>query len=322
MVGETWGVRGRPNGHYRRWTLNSHGFLGPEITREPPRETGSRRVMILGASETFGLYESKGQDYPSELAKQLKLDGKSGVEIVNAAVAGMTLPAMKIYWEQWASRFKPEIVLIYPSSHFYLSDEAPKPPVPTASKPVTTEPGFSLRFTERLVDQLRQFSLLRYLRAQWTLSKALDGKGPDYVFSSVPKDRLAGFAADLEQLATAVERTGARPVIVTHAFKHPAALTAADRSELGYFRIFFPRATPEVFPAFSAGARQATLDLAKRRGWFTIDAASELNGRRELFADPVHFNNNGSRQMARILANGLSPVLSSATAGQSKLRVQ
>src|SRR5712664_1625363 len=50
------GIRGRPNGRYGRWQLNSAGFRGPEIARQPI--AGCHRVIVLGASDSFGLYES------------------------------------------------------------------------------------------------------------------------------------------------------------------------------------------------------------------------------------------------------------------------
>ena len=166
-IQETWGIRGRPHGHYRRWALNSHGFLGPEATAEPV----GQRVMVLGASETFGLYESKGNDYPAMLTGELKRNGNAAIEIVNAAVAGMSLPAMTVYWENWASKFKPSAVLVYPSSHFYLADTPPAPPISRSPLPPPPASGITSRFAERLQDQLRQIPLLRSIRAHLIVIK-------------------------------------------------------------------------------------------------------------------------------------------------------
>ena len=309
MTQEAWGTRGRENGSYRRWKLNSFGFLGREITLAP---TG-RRVMTLGASETFGLYESRDKSYPAQLAALLGQRPELGdVEVVNAAVAGMALPAMRVYWENWASRFRPGTVLIYPSTHFYLDTDAPTPPVLRDAAPERPRPGVRSRFAERLTDQVRTIGVLRRIRARLMLSRALDGQGPDFVFKQPPADRIAAYTADLEQLALAIERRGARPVLVTHAFRTPRTLSSADRAELEYFRIFVPRALPEVMPAFVADAREATIALARKHGWALIDAAAELSGRRELYADPVHFTDEGSRRMAGIIAAALPGLLPAA----------
>jgi lysophospholipase L1-like esterase len=302
---EPWGVRGRPDGRYRRWQLDGNGFASPQVGLEAK----GRRVMVLGASETFGLYESKGKDYPAQLALELQKRGIRDIEVVNAAIAGLTLPWLETYWVNWASRFKPDVVLIYPSAHFYLDTEIPKPPVwhdPPQELPRTDLPS---RLGMRFLDKARQFPPLRSARRHWIVSGALAGKGPDYLFTSPPKDRVAAFVQALERLTEAVERTGSRPVLVTQAFMTPLELSATDRAQLEYFRIFFPRALPEVFPAFSAEARNAVNALGKRRGWAVIDVASELSGKRELFADPVHFTDTGSQRVAKLLADAVPAVL-------------
>src|SRR5262245_16320664 len=59
------GLHGRPLGRFKKWALNEAGFRGPEITETPA--PGVTRIALLGASETFGLYESPGKEYPSQL---------------------------------------------------------------------------------------------------------------------------------------------------------------------------------------------------------------------------------------------------------------
>src|SRR5262245_22624560 len=49
------GLHGRPNGRFRKWQLNEFGFRGDGVRSTNPEI----RLMILGASETFGLYESE-----------------------------------------------------------------------------------------------------------------------------------------------------------------------------------------------------------------------------------------------------------------------
>ena len=314
---EPWGQRGKPHGHYRKWRLNNYGFQGPDI---PLR--AERRVMVLGASETFGLYEKAGNAYPAVLDRQLASAARSAtgsageprIEVVNAAIAGMALPSMTTYWEQWASRFRPQTVVVYPSPLFYLDDQLPKSYLGTAIPP---PPAFQSRLLQRLVDQAKQVPLLRRLRARHVIAGKLVGKGPGDLFTSeIPRDRLAAFSADLERLATSIEQRGARPVLVTHAFKTTSPPVPADHAELEYFRIFFPRVTLDGFAAFEAAAREAVIALAGRHGWAVIDAAASLTGRRELFADPVHFNDTGSARMAGIIADRLPDLV--APAGASR----
>ena len=54
------GMHGRPLGRYHGWKLNNFGFRGPSMTALP--RAGCTRIMILGASETMGLYETPGRN--------------------------------------------------------------------------------------------------------------------------------------------------------------------------------------------------------------------------------------------------------------------
>jgi hypothetical protein len=293
------GVRGRPHGVYKKWKLNAYGFRGPEIDEHPASTV--RRVMLLGASETFGLFESPDHEYAALLRERLAKAGHLEIEIVNAAIAGIGLPTMTHYWEQWASRFEPSVVVIYPSPHFYLDNKPPR------FQPRIPEPNaWQSRFAERVVDTVKKWDVLKAIRLHLHLRRELAGKGDDYLFDGTPPaDRLEAYERDLETLADAVEKKGARPVLVTHAFKTPSPPAPGDRFELEYMRIFFPRALPESLPAFDEAARKETIELGRRRGWQVIDASAVMTGHREWFGDVVHFNDAGSAKMAEILAVAL-----------------
>ena len=48
------GKRGRPNASYEKWRLNEAGYRGPAL------RSNTYRIVCLGSSETFGLYEKDG----------------------------------------------------------------------------------------------------------------------------------------------------------------------------------------------------------------------------------------------------------------------
>lgn len=91
VVAESWGYRGRPHGAFRKWWLNAFGFRGPEIAQQPP--SYHIRILILGASETFGLYESPDHEYPARL--RARLASSPEIEVVNAAMAGISVKSCR-----------------------------------------------------------------------------------------------------------------------------------------------------------------------------------------------------------------------------------
>lgn len=305
-------LRGRPGGKFKKYHLNDFGFRGPPMTME--KSPHVKRVLVLGASESFGLYESQGHEYPELLRQTLHKEGDN-VEVVNAAVAGMTLPTLTDYWTHWVKRFGPDVVLIYPSPQFYLDNEPPKAVTPKPESETRRAAPFHSRLYERFRDTAKQSDMIKSLRVHYLLAKETAGKDAAWFFRDVPADRLKQFRDDLEKLAVAVQASGATPVLVTHAFKSPSPPEEQDLKLLNAFRIFFPRAEPAVMPAFDEAARQATIELGREHGWPVIDAAGELNGKRELFADPVHFNDKGAKALANRLTHDLQPILRDAKGG-------
>ena len=172
------GVHGRPNGHFRKWHLNAFGFRGPQIEERPA--PGSMRILILGASETFGLYESANQEYPAQLAEDLRREDRR-VEVINAAMAGISVKSMLPYWENWAARVQPQIVLIYPAPMFYLDDEPPQPP---RGDTADQAPGLTRAAVSRGGSGIPCVATewLRSVRREWLLWRDRDRQDPDWVF--------------------------------------------------------------------------------------------------------------------------------------------
>jgi lysophospholipase L1-like esterase len=299
--------RGRPHGRFRKWKLNAFGFRGPEIREEP--EPGRPRALILGASETFGLYEEEGKEYPAQLAALLQGDG---IEVVNAALAGISLPTMTRYWDDWASRFRPAVVLIYPSPMLYLDD---LPPGHSSGPGTAEEPSLAerVRDASRLLTRFQDLARsaprwLRKWREDYSIARRMDGRSEDWYFREVPADRLKRFAADLGALADAVEARGARPVLVTHACRAQVPPTAEDLEAAHAMRMFFVRPTAEVILAFERAANEEIRRLGRCRCLAVVDADVALSGHPDWFADLVHFTDAGSEEMARLLAARLREI--------------
>lgn len=306
LLCESWGNRGKPHGVYRRWKLNAAGFRGPEIGDKPSPATV--RIMTLGASETFGLYESPAKEYPAQLRDLLRSQGP--YEVVNAAIAGVSLKSMIPYWDHWASRFRPDLVLLYPSALFYLNVALPaegaRVPIP--------EPAFQLRTWERLQDGYRSLpSWARSVRRDWRLRKATAGKPNEWFFAGVPTERLSAFEHDLTTLLDHIGASGARVLLMTHASSATLPIRPEDLDHLQHMRVDLYRAPPETLPAFEQAANHCIRTLATRRQLPLVDAAHVLAGRRALFADLVHFNDSGAARLASLLAEHIVPLTRGAS---------
>ena len=70
-------------------TINSLGFRGKEITRK--KSPGVYRIVTLGASTTYGIYQSDNYTYPILLEAELKKKlNTNNLEVVNAGLVSAT----------------------------------------------------------------------------------------------------------------------------------------------------------------------------------------------------------------------------------------
>jgi hypothetical protein len=305
------GIRGRSNGRYRGWKLNNFGFRGPDIARLPA--AGCTRLMVLGASETFGLYETSGGEYPKQLGDSLRSHGC--YEVVNAAIAGAGLMAITRLWENYGATFHPAAVLIYPSPFFYVRDNPPVwPPIP--GKP---EQPNDLPFRPRLEEEFRNVwqtpaVLQRYRLRRW-MAETSAGKSADWYFVDPPQDRLDLFMRDLDSLVKSVRATGARPVLMTHAMRPTIPPKPIDEFVLLDWRSEAPRTTDNALLGSERQAGERMRQYAEKNAVCLVDIDHAFSGHTEYFADFAHYNDSGSSAVAGFIARRLVSADSGARAG-------
>lgn len=299
VVADSTGWHGRPYGRYKQWQLDRFGFRDPDITVTTP--PGCKRVVVMGASETFGLYESESMEYPAQLQRLLAKDGC--YEVVNAAIVGFSVPALTQLWNSWVSRFRPDVVVVYPSPVFYLADRIPHYRV-IPKHSVRDDPSrwWFPRLVDRAHDAFHWPDVIQRYRVKRALH-SYDATHPsDSSFAAVPSARLHAFYCDLDSLVTTIDNNGAQPVLVTHAIRFSNPPMAEDSAMLSAWRQFTPRATTTVLVSFEAAARADVIELGQQRDVPVVDAAAVLSGHRMWFGDFVHFTDHGSSIMAALLA--------------------
>jgi hypothetical protein len=111
--------RNFPGRQFEKWRINQSGFRGPEISIK--KTDGVKRIICLGSSETFGLYESPGKEWPAQLGTMLKSQGQ--FEVINASVAGLTLKNYLLYFEKYVLKFEPDVVILFVNPFYYGAEE-------------------------------------------------------------------------------------------------------------------------------------------------------------------------------------------------------
>lgn len=307
------GPHGRPGYRYQKWGMNRAGFRGPELApTPPPRHT--TRIAILGASETFGLYETEGAEYPARMQAILDSVAPDRFEVVNAALPGMMLPTMITYYERIVDRIHPQVVFVYPSPTFYLSDPPPTVPVDSAgpggdvrAHPRKRSFHVDVRLPAKSREVLKQivppFAVTAY--REWRLEQVRRRHAPQWVWTEVPQDRIALFAQHLERLVTAIQARGVKVVLVTHTNRFigmsPAQIPHNLRHVINLIALYHQRATPQVMMAIDSAANAVVRRVAERRHATVVEAEGRIPPAALYFADYAHFTDAGADRMARLL---------------------
>ena len=323
MVRDAAGVHGRPNTRFEKWRMNALGTSGPAAALLKPDSTA--RVVVAGASETFGLYESPDKEYPRQLEDSLnhliavRRCPIRRFEVLNAALPGMSLPTIEQDLRNRVRRFGADVIVLYSGPVAYLVDEPPQPATPDSSGRVAAlswTRSLHPRFFDRLRSQLKE--LLPDFAATWLRRRQTESelrtKPPGWRFATLPLDRLELYESDLRTVIGTIRRSGAIPILTTHAnrFMRPST---PDRGMLVAWEKFYPRAPGNVILAFDAAANAITLRVASDSAVPIVDLARIVatTGEKDLFADFAHFTDRGAGVVAGAL---LRPVLATTLRGK------
>ena len=295
------GAHGIPGASFRQFTLNSLGMRGPEL------RPGTPRVLVLGASETFGLYEAAGKEYPRQLQDSLAAAG-CVVDVLNAGLPGFSLPTLTATFRNSLHSLGAAVAVVYPTPVQYLERERP---VFVAARRGATAPvshGLRLRVVRRLRDHVKVLvpDWLKTLLRQREIASQRGQLGTTPTWSAVPPERLEAYVADMGGLIDTLRASGVTPLVVTHANAFPPG-TPPDPTRVVAWGKFYPRADAAVLPAFDSVANVALRGLARERAVAFSDAAHAFAGKdiEAHFADFSHFTAEGSAIMAGQLARDL-----------------
>ena len=304
---DEYGITGKANGAYEKWRLNSFGFRGPEIHRH--KSSHRLRVVCVGASETFGLYENPGAEWPRQLESLLS-DAEVETEVINAAIAGMSLPQRTLHIQYRLTPFEPDVVLFmleYGSYAGMTEQRLKKRQDKSVGLPGRSDIIASLKAL-RTVSRLKDVFLPRLpIQIQKGFERLERGAklrlketelGPKFrSITHVAPFEIDVFRRDLERLYAVSSATGVRLVLLS-----PAMWFTERNFDMTYLSWPYLDESwwKEAQGVLSATAR----NFANERHLPYIDLSEVVRGHEaEWMMDMLHFNDSGAKQVALRVAD-------------------
>jgi lysophospholipase L1-like esterase len=288
------GKFGRPNSSYLKWHLNEVGFRGPAL------RTGTYRILCMGSSETFGMYESPDREWPRRLEEMLNQDTSARrYEVIDSAYPGMSIATNLRRLPQTLSTLNPKMVVIYPSYTPYieinhpldLQAESTTKPVPPRKDHFEWRIGG--RFDTLMKDSLPE-SVQSRLRA-WQIKRAARA---GETMDRLPDQNVQAFQADLDALTQQLHSQGVQVVLVTHANRFGSNVNPDERPFLIAWRKFFPTLKEGGFLDMEHRMSDAVRQVGAARGVPVVDAASLVAPGKTNFVEFVHFTDAGATALA------------------------
>ncbi len=294
---------GKPYARYQDWQLNSLGLRGPELS------AGARRVLCIGASETLGMLETPGKEYPRQLQEILRerQPGKP-IDVANLSYFGLTLATADKLLPRVMQAVRPDVVVIYPSYGAYVGRRSETPPA--SLPPAAPTLWASLRLPDK-VDNLLKAELpagmMTALRKR-QIHKYMKGR-PEVL--QMPADRAEFLRQDLADLVGTIRHYGAQPVLVTHATRFSDDTDPADRDYfLVSWRKFYPLFSTQALLDMETRLNATVRAFAAQQGIPLVDAATRIQGGPRNFTDHEHFTNDGAHSLALLIAPAVEPLVS------------
>jgi len=307
-----------PNARYKRWKINSLGFRGKEIDLE--KKEGQIRIVCLGASETFGAFESK--NWPSQLGEMLG-DPFPRVEVVNASVVGLNLKKKKDYVEKYVLPLKPDIMIIFQGFmisgfNIYRKDSTRgverKHWVTKGKEKNPIKVYLSHRrelpiFGETIKGWLPKWVLTSL--NLWMLRRKIREKEKKYLINKkpvdeVPENNILEFERDLKLLVHYLIEKNIVPVLSTY----PALMTPFNKDTHEYLLLANRRFMIELSEKGVVDApnrfNQAIKRISEELNLILIDNYNLIPKTLEYFSDNFHYTDKGAEFIAKNFHDGLN----------------
>jgi hypothetical protein len=294
LTHDDFGVVGRPYGHFGKWKLNALGYRGPDIHPD------TLKIISIGASETFGMGESAGMEYPRQLERVINSRRPDlHVEVVNVAYAGQSLRTVSHRIDKIVDTLSPRMAILYPSFLGYINDASIGQP---DQLDWVQEPhGFHSRIEGKMlssIDRLPQWA--EDLRYRYHIWRAV--RKNRVIVDTIPESHVDQFRLDLRAVLDGLQQRHVCPVLVTHATFFGQSVEPNERYMLTAWRRFEPNLADNGWLDVERRMNEVIRQEARERDLPLVEAADVLSGP-ENFTDWVHFTNKGANKMANLIAD-------------------
>jgi lysophospholipase L1-like esterase len=291
------GKEGVPYAKYAKWQMNSLGFRGPEPVKN--REN----ILVFGASESFGLYESPDHEYPRVTEKILNEATGDRFNVINTAIPGIRVGRVS-YLDAAMTKTRPKYVVVYPSPANYIG--VLEPFCHQQVRPIVDQRSLSdyLRFLGKTAELGKKIlpERIKSLAGEFEIWRAAKKETPT---EKVSEKTLDAMAEDFGCVIRSIRQAGAEPIFVTHATFFGATFNEKDRQMLSTWRRFYPNLLEDGFIDLEHRTNKILKLVSDRENVRLVDAANQMPGGSEYFADFVHFTDKGAKKMAELVAAGI-----------------
>ena len=292
---EKWAKDSR--GRYRVH-INAHGLRGAEF--DDRKRPGVRRVLTLGASSTFGFENRDDETYPYYLQKVLdRIDGPGHFEVINFAVPHADTDAIVNMFLAEGVPLQPDVVTVYEGVN-----DSERAVFDAMYGTTWRKSGESHFLTITLLKKLAQAVLPKPTRV--TVTPAIIDAG------------IQGYLHNLDAIAAACNRIGARMIVVTQQARSYLVepdklhgLTYEDEAQIATAALESPdSATKWNAMQLSLGAMfvvhshvtPAVRDWARTHSVPLVDGVAVLDRQRDYLLTWVHLAPPANKVLAKAIA--------------------
>lgn len=306
-----------PHSHFEKWKINNLGFRGHDVS--PPKPKGTLRVFCMGSSETFGLYEDKDKEWPSQLSSHLE----GNFQVMNSSVTGQFLDRYEPYIERYVLKWEPDIIILHLNFYSYSTGidksrtlkkntEEGKESITfkQASAALISSVFENVRLTPKIKQTIKKLLprkiFMKYETWQMQkevtqLERKLTRQPSDYI----DPENLKVFRKDLKDLITYLQDKGIKVVLSSY----PSLMTEQNINTYPHVfldaRRFCIKLSFKGMMDAAAKFNDEIKSVAEECGAFYVDIDSALPKNMDYFGDNIHYTNQGAKVIAAKVAESI-----------------